>query len=63
MRTEVVKWVREHGKVVDPALWKSEKAKTDAPRGFPAGPFGPEGMNLYDCRAELKGRGPERVVE
>jgi 4-amino-4-deoxy-L-arabinose transferase-like glycosyltransferase len=54
---EVFAWVREHGKEVDPRLWRSEES-ADGPR--PEGPGrrgrrGPgRGMErLYDCRPEL----------
>jgi len=54
----IVRWVRAHGKEVDPGLWR-----TDEPVGERAGrpgPGGPPGfMNrLYDCKPELGLVGP-----
>jgi 4-amino-4-deoxy-L-arabinose transferase-like glycosyltransferase len=55
---EIFAWVREHGKEVDPRLWRPAES-TDSPRppgpgrwGRPGGPRGPM-ERLYDCRPEL----------
>ena len=57
---EVAAWVREHGKVVEPELWRDPPPKVEEPpAGAVADPFmarmrrmgGPGGMmRLYDCR-------------
>jgi 4-amino-4-deoxy-L-arabinose transferase-like glycosyltransferase len=61
---EIMAWVREHGKEVDPRLWQPEEPKDDSRpsrpdgrdgpggRGRPGGPRGPM-ERLYDCRPEL----------
>jgi 4-amino-4-deoxy-L-arabinose transferase-like glycosyltransferase len=55
---EVLAWVREHGKEVDPRLWRPEESANGptppGPGGWgrPGGPGGPM-ERLYDCRPEL----------
>ncbi len=63
--SEIMTWVREHGKPVDARLWKPEEPadtrKTDEEAGRPDGPgYGPMRMfrrlrgmaQLYDCKPE-----------
>lgn len=58
---EIITWVREHGRPVDPKLWRSDEPgwgeEAPAPPGA-AGPMPPFGRvwrerQLYDCRPEL----------
>jgi 4-amino-4-deoxy-L-arabinose transferase-like glycosyltransferase len=55
---EVLAWVREHGKEVDPRLWRGEESANGPRPGGPGrrggrgGPGGPM-ERLYDCRPEL----------
>ncbi len=54
---EIIQWVREHGKAVDPDLWQAEELAEDAPlraNGVGWRPPAPIRMErLYDCRPEL----------
>jgi 4-amino-4-deoxy-L-arabinose transferase-like glycosyltransferase len=44
---QIMEWVQEHGKEIDPSLWKRAAERA----GFPPPPGRPE--RLYDCKPEL----------
>ena len=61
--SEIMEWVREHGKVVDSKLWRDDEPEDEDPEPAPGDdqPFDPARMfgrmrrmtQIYDCRPDL----------